>query len=377
MSKISSVLKTLEKKMPKIVGRIEESGTVKRIKLDSPQLNFMFGGGLPVGRIIRFRGPESSGKSIISNYCAGQLQKRIPDLLGNPDKKYVVYVDFERTFVKDFAEQVGLLTDEDHFIHLLPDDIETANDVLVELIKTDEVCAVIFDSDAAAPTKASYIDPAGKATFGGQAKALAELIRKINILCANYSTCLFWISQERVAMNVMAKLPSVTGGEAPKFYSSVVSRITKTDVLKNGAETIGIAIRCRNYKNKCGIPFRDAEMKLYYNGGFNPDEEYTDFLVNFGLIEQKGAYFKSEKYGFSVQGRAKLLEWLHEHQDVYDKLKSEVDNLLTKEGVLDADNVAEEEDIDFNILNSISAEIAEDTVYSTDSVDSPSSSSED
>ena len=373
MSKISAVLKTIEKKMPKIIGQIEESGIVKRIKVDSPQLSFMFGGGLPVGRIIRFRGPESSGKSILCNYCAAQLQKRLPEYIGNPEKKVVVYVDFERTFVKDFAEQVGIITDDEHFIHLLPDDIESANDVLMDLIKTDEVCAVILDSDAAAPTRASYIDPAGKATFGGQAKALGEMIRKLNILCANYNTTLFWISQERVAMNIMAKLPSVTGGEAPKFYASVVNRVTKTDVIKNGNDTIGIALRCRNYKNKCGVPFRDAEMKLYYNGGFDSDEEYIDFLVNFGLIEQKGAYFKSEKWDFSLQGRAKLLEWLHEHEDVYTKLKEEVDELLTKEGVLDANNVAEEEDIDFKSLNNHSSAadsivdeiIEEQSVYET------------
>jgi recombination protein RecA len=174
-------------------------------------------------------------------------------------------------------------------------------------------------------------------------------------------------------MNIMAKLPSVTGGEAPKFYASVVNRVTKTDVIKNGNDTIGIALRCRNYKNKCGVPFRDAEMKLYYNGGFDSDEEYIDFLVNFGLIEQKGAYFKSEKWDFSLQGRAKLLEWLHEHEDVYTKLKEEVDELLTKEGVLDANNVAEEEDIDFKSLNNHSSAvdnivdeiIEEQSVYET------------
>lgn len=45
-------------------------------------------------------------------------------------------------------------------------------------------------------------------SFGGGARSLSEFIRKINILCANYDTTFFLISQERVNMSPMAHLPS-------------------------------------------------------------------------------------------------------------------------------------------------------------------------
>jgi hypothetical protein len=246
-------------------------------------------------------------------------------------------------------------TTSDYFIHLLPDDIETANDVISELIKTDEICAVIFDSDAAAPTRTSNTDPAGKANFGAGAKAISEFLKKINILCANYNTTLFWVSQERVNMQPMSHLPNTTGGEAPKFYASVVNRVTKTDVIKDANGTIGIAIRVRNYKNKTGIPFRDANMKLYYNGGFNSEEEYIDFLLLFEFIKQKGAYFYVPGEEKGLQGRDKLMAWLNGHPEDYEKMKAQVDVALTQEGVLDQDKNESTEDADLS-----SEEITED-----------------
>jgi len=338
--KLDSIITGIAKKQPKIFGDIVTSASIRKVKVDSPQLSYLFGGGIPIGRMIRFRGPESSGKSIISCYCAAQLQKKLPDFLGQPDKNVVVYVDFERTFEGRFASQVGIDTDPKKFIHLLPDDVESACDTLVELIKTDEIACIILDSDAAAGSRAQMADVAGKASFGGSAKALSEFLRKINILNANYNTTMFWISQERVNMQPMSHLPSVTGGEAPKFYASVVNRVTKTDQLKDADGTIGISIRVRNYKNKTGVPFRDANMNLYYNGGFKPEEEYIDFLIAFDIVKQKGAYFYVPNEEKSLQGRVKLQDWLNNNLTAYDDMKKRVDEMLVSENKLDVNNEA-------------------------------------
>jgi len=359
-SKLDNLISSIQKKQPKLFGDVENSAKIKKVKIDSPQLSYLFGGGTPIGRMIRFRGPESSGKSIMCCYCAAQLQKRLPEYLNMPEKDKVIYIDFERTFEARFASQVGIDTNPKKFIHLLPDDIETASDALAELIRSDEIAAIIFDSDAAAPTRAMFTDPSGKANFGAGAKAIAEFLRKVNILNANYNTTLFWVSQERVNMQPMSHLPSVTGGEAPKFYASVVNRVTKTDVLKDADGTIGISIRCRNYKNKTGVPFRDANMNLYYNGGFKPDEEYIDFLVNFEIIKQKGAYFYIDGVEKSIQGRAKLQDWLNDHNQEYEAMKLKVDDMLVNENILDANNEAVGEGENENYSETINEEISDD-----------------
>jgi recombination protein RecA len=342
------------KKFPKIAQEAKYAGQLKKIPLDSPQMSYMFGGGLAIGRMHRFRGPESSGKSTICNYLAGQLQRKLPgyvfpnDYSINENKKVVIYIDFERSFDIKHATENGMLCDSDHLIHLTPDTIEDASDVIEPLIKTDEIVAVIMDSDAAIATRASLTDPAGKANFGAKAKAASEFLCKYNILCANYDTTIFWISQERVNMTPMSHLPNCTGGEAPKYYASTVNRTTKTDVIKDADDTLGIAIRLRNYKNKTGgPPFRDANVKLYYKGGFNPDEEYIDFLIAFEIVKQKGAYFYVDGLEKSIQGRQKLQEWLNAHIDLYTEMKKKVDSMLSSTTVLDKNNQEVSESVDY------------------------------
>lgn len=344
-SAFDKLIKKVKDKAPTMIG----DGTKPSIvwaEVDSPQSIYMLGGGIPIGRMLRFRGPSSAGKSAFCNYLAGALQREVPKLTGNKDKNKVIYVDFERTFEKRFAESVGVLVDEEHFVHLKPETIEDAAEVLDELVRTDEVAAIIWDSDAAAPNRTQMNDEFGRATFGGGAKSHSEFLKKFNILCADRNTTILWISQERVNMKPMTHLPAVTGGEAPQYYSSIICRITKIDDIKDANGVIGIEMRVRNMKNKCSIPFREANMKLYFNGGFNSDEEYVDFLLSLGFMVQKGAYFQFDYNGehFSLQGRQKLMDWLTAHQDVYDKWKKEIKAKLSGYvEELDKDNYATDE----------------------------------
>ena len=348
-TQFKNLVKKLQNSYPTMVGD-KESGTIKWARIKSPQVSYMMGGGIPTGRVIRFRGPSSAGKSAFCNYIAGNLQQECPKLYDNPNKKILIYVDFERTFETRFAETVGVLTDEDHFLHLRPRSIEELSDILMPLVETGDVAAIIFDSDASAPTKASWVDESGKATFGGQAKAISEFIRKYNIACADTGTTLLWISQERVNMKFGAHLPAVTGGEALPYYCSIICRITKSDDIKGPGDEgiIGIEMRVRNYKNKCSVPFRDAEgLKLYYKGGFDAKSEFIDFFIKFGIINQAGAYFKFELNGesYSLQGRKKLEEFLDTHPDVEKEWQERVYNSISGYcAVLDSENIAVDED---------------------------------
>ena len=138
-----------------------------------------------------------------------------------------------------------------------------------------------------------------------------------------------------------------TGGEAINYYTSITCRITKTDDIKDATgDVCGIEMRVRNYKNKCSVPFRDANMKLYYDGGFDSNSEYIDFLLLLGMVKQAGAYFKFNHDGqdYSLQGRKKLQEWLDTHADVYDSWKKEIIEKISHHNeILDANNQATDE----------------------------------
>jgi RecA/RadA recombinase len=493
-SELKKILEKTIKKFPKITRDVKTANAVRKLKTDSPQLNYLFSGGVPVGRIINFHGMESQGKSTISIYIASQFQKH-----SEPKHQTVVYLDFERSFDPQFAQGVGLDVSEDKFIYLTPDTLEDAIDVCCSLIVTEEIACIILDSDASAPTRVQMVDEFGRATFGSGAKVLAEALRKMNILCSNHDTTFITISQERANMNAMAHLNATcvvldtmieveslpgltsmssllersslnhktmaidefydissfgfkvssknlstnaiemkpikaivykgehptyelrtpsgvvalrgsgahrvfdvkknnfvalqdvtevypdlksevtdrfvvvktddvepivdihiddyenyytngilshnTGGFASKFYPTARNRVSKTDVIKEGNDTIGIEMRVRNYKYKAGIAYRDANMKLYFgngsNGvhGFDTNSEYIQFIIELGIVTQKGAYFQSTEHNFSLQGRQKLQDWLDAHPEEYAAMKLKVDDALSKTMDRDANNV--------------------------------------
>lgn len=371
MSKaFNNILKKVKDKSPNMIG----DGTKRSIlwaDVPSPQIAYMLGGNIPIGRIIRFRGPYSAGKTSVCNYIGGCLQREVPKLTGNPDQNKLVYVDFERSYESRFAASVGVLTDDEHFVHLKPETVEDAAEVLDELVRTNEVAAIIWDSDGAAPTRSSMNDEFGKASFGGAARVTSDFLKKFNILCSDRNTTILWISQERANMNPLSHLPKPTGGESIGFYSSIICRITKTDDIKGpDGEIIGIEIKIKNMKNKCANPFRLAEgVKLMYQGGFDSDEEYIDFFLKLGFIAQKGAYFQfdySDEH-FSLQGRKKLMDWLYSHEDIYTEWKKAVkEKLASFTEELDSENFAVDEESG-EALNAEDAEKAKKYALQTSS----------
>ena len=327
-----AALDKLSKKYEEVFVSAEDNEKVKKITFDSPQLTYMFSG-FGYDRVHHLYGPPSEGKSSIETYIASQCQKHFPD------HPMVLYVDFERSFDKHFAEKIGLNCDPDHFQLIKAENIEDAFTCVEDLLRTKYCCCIIMDSDASAPTRTENEDEINKANFGSGALAYTRLLRRFNILISKYEVPLLWISQERCNMQFGAHLPSVTGGSAPPYYATTRNRVTKLDNITENGEIVGIHMRVRNYKNKGGIPFRDAEMDFYFDKGFNSDNEYVDFLIKFEIFKQGGAWLTSEKYGVKVNGKAKLQEWLKEHPDEYAEMKEIVNQKLLGFNELDKGNV--------------------------------------
>lgn len=330
VSEFDKLKKSIIAKNPHVIGG-KDYGKIVWCPIPSPSMTAMLGKGIPVGRMIRFRGQPSAGKSVICDYLAGCLQKECPKLFDNPLKTKILYIDFERTFEEKFATGVGV--DMDNFVPITPNDIEEACDTVCDLIKTGEVAAIVFDSDGQCPSRTAMTDESGKANFGANAKAISQLLDKWIILCANYKTTLFWISQERVNMKFGAHLPSVTGGEKPAFAASIVCRATKVDDIKSADGIIGVQIKIKNYKNKCATPFRESLVNLYFDGtGFHSDEEYAKMIFDLGIVEGRNWYSVKDDNGielFRAQGKDKIVDWLNENPDVYDKMKKKVIDMIS------------------------------------------------
>ena len=152
MSKLDTVLNKLKKDNESSFSDVKTAGTIKRVLLESPRLNYSFSGGFGMGRIYEFSGPESSGKTTLALYVGGELQKKA-------ERNMVVFVDMERSFDEAYANRLGLSTDtEKDFIFLRPENGEDGMVLVADLIKSLPVGLVIWDSVAVTPSRSQTED---------------------------------------------------------------------------------------------------------------------------------------------------------------------------------------------------------------------------
>lgn len=193
-------------------------------------------------------------------------------------------------------------------------------------------------------------------TFGAGAKANGTVIKRMNYFVDTYKTPLLWISQERAAIEMMAHLPSVTGGYAVNFYPSTRFRVTPKDQITRSGEIVGITMKIKNYKNKTGIPFRECLLDVYFRdgedfkSGIDGEGQYIDMLVELGEITQHGAWYyyhegKEDMQRF--QGMAGTRTWFKEHPEEFAKAKKVVNDLMAQHSALDSSTVEVDEDAEF------------------------------
>lgn len=340
MSSLKQVVAKLSKSYSDSFKDVRIVGTIPRLYLESPSLNYAFGGGFGLGRIYEFSGPESGGKSTLATYIGGEIQRK-------NDRNVVVYVDFEHAFDEKYANTLGLSTDQDKdFVFLRPDVGEDAFVILGEMVKELPIGLIIWDSLAVTPTRGQVEDFA-KADFGGTAKLFAGGLKYLNPRLSNTNTSMIVINQERANTGVMYGPDfKTTGGYAIKYYASWRGRITRVDDIKDKGITTGIISKVRNVKNKIGIPKREALLELRFADGFDSDNEYTQFLVDLGIVEKRGAWFYQEEWDFKGQGRDSIMVFLKERPELFRAAKEKVNQLLTQETILDENNEPDDDEDD-------------------------------
>lgn len=315
---------------------VQLAGEIKGFPVESPSMNYIFGGKFATGRIYEIFGPESSGKTTICTYLAAQTQKY------NKERDVVLYLDYERTLERDHAVDIGLDISEDKFILVQPltgeDGFEICRRVLSEGIP---VGLIVWDSIGATGSATQMTD-AFKASFGGAAGVLASGLRMLNPYLVKYGCSLVFANQERAQIGGYSPVPNATttsGGFARKFFASWRGRVTRIDTYKEkgtGAVT-GIRMKIRNVKSKLGVPNREAEIDLDFKTGINSEKEYDKFIVDL-LCEKKGSWYDNAEWGLHAHGAAGVSTFLHEHPEIYEKAKEDVLRLICKETTMDADN---------------------------------------
>lgn len=152
------LIKDLKEKYGRSMPDVNEIGNIKRLVLSSPKMNYIFGGGYPLSRIIELHGSPSAGKTVLASYIGGEIQNR----KDKDGPKGVLFIDMEYSFDPKYARVAGLST-EKNFFFVQPQHGEEAFTIMEDLIKSGDIGLIIYDSVTATPTVSQMTDDYGKA----------------------------------------------------------------------------------------------------------------------------------------------------------------------------------------------------------------------
>ena len=287
-------------------GAIMRFGEFKSVDVDSVptgclSLDICLGvGGVPRGRIIEVFGPESSGKTTLSQHIVAEVQKK---------GGVAAFIDAEHALDPDYAAKIGVNVKD--MLISQPDTGEQALEILETLVRSNAVDVVVVDSVAALVPRKEIEGDMGDSHMGLQARLMSQALRKLAGIVSKTNTIIIFINQIRMKIGIVFGNPeTTTGGNALKFYSSVRVEIRRSAQIKQSDKIIGNRVKCKIVKNKVAAPFKTCEFDIMYNEGISISGDLLDLGVSYEVLNKSGnSYsFNDIKLGVGRENAKKFLK---------------------------------------------------------------------
>lgn len=215
---------------------------VTRLPIGIAALDAMLGGGLPLGRCLISFGPESTGKTLIAQWCAKAVQAS--------EHPIVLYMDMERSYDKEWWDQSGV--DTEKLLVSSPATAEQALDIMRAMLTGEPALGMIILDSIAAMTPAPEIDPDKSSedkTIGLQARVVTLMYHQIVPLLDN-RVIFYACNQMRETIGYAEELTSLPGGRAQRHYSHIILRTKRDSWIKKDKDNIGFYMEITQKKNK-------------------------------------------------------------------------------------------------------------------------------
>jgi recombination protein RecA len=246
-------------------------------------------GGLPRGRIVEVYGAEGGGKTSACLRVIASAQK-----LG----ELCAFIDAEHALDPNWAtEKHGV--DIDKLLVSQPDSGEQALNIVERLVSSGAFSVIVVDSVAALVPQSELNGEFGDASMGVQARMMSQAMRKLTGIVSKTNTILIFINQVRATIgNSWGPSEATSGGRALKFYASVRLDVRRMSTIKVGDEAVGNKIKIKVVKNKVAAPFKETEVDLLFDSGFDSLGSLIDPAIKYGLISKGGAWYtyKGERF---------------------------------------------------------------------------------
>lgn len=259
-------------------------------------------GGIPMGRIVGFAGPQACGKTLMVNKIMANAQKK---------GMHVVYFDTENALDRETAENLGC--NPAKIKHCPIEIIEDCRNQLVKFLKTvvenklQGKIMIAIDSlgNLISAREAKVIeDGKDSADMGARAVSLKSMLRAVTHAAAKANVPIVFTNHtyDNPGALYPTLVKSQSGGSGPLYMSSVLvqmatkqERVGKSDNKNASDETTplskdvnGLTMRALTTKNRFVPPFLEAEMYLNFRTGISKYSGLLEMAEGYGVLTKQG-----------------------------------------------------------------------------------------
>lgn len=275
-------------------------------------IDYVFGGGIPLGRLTELAGLPSSGKTTTALQAAAELQRVIKAggdaSRGITPDDIILYFDYENAMDPEYAKSIGLDVDDPTFRLAQPNSLESGTNFALAAAETGVVRMMIFDSVAMMIPETVIEKDVGSYNVGVQAKFLTDFGNKMTPVATDNNVAVVLINHTKEKLGVGGRpgMPAVTttpGGVGLKFMSSIRAEYAPRKQYKSDVydavmdeyveKTTANDVLVKTVKNKLSPPYRQQLVRVRYGTGF--DNFYTAVTV---LLAHKKIMYSTGIYYF-------------------------------------------------------------------------------
>ena len=299
--RMDRLVSTTEKQFGENVLLKTRDSTLRVLPTGSLALDQSLGvGGYPRGRIVEIYGPASSGKTTLAMHALREAQR---------GGGVAAFIDAERAFDVPYAQVMGLNLSELLVFH--PDNGEQALDLVEMLTSSGDVAVIAIDSVTALTPKVVIDGTMGQANGGAHASLMGRALGKLTSLARKTETTLIFLNQTRPKTNILfSRGERTTGGHALEFYASARLDVRRIAPVMERDSVVGARTRVQVVKNKCAVPFKEAEFEIRLGVGIDTAKDLLDVALMRGVVTQEGAdmMFKGVSLGRGRAGAREALD---------------------------------------------------------------------
>lgn len=299
-------------------------------------------GGFPRKRMTEVMGWESSGKTTLCLQACAQAQK---------SKLHATYIDTERAVDLQHARLLNFdFENPEKGAYLTPRTLEETFTIIEGLITEVKTDLLIVDSIAAMiPQSAMDADMSDVSPLALRARFLSDKLPRVANIASQHNVAVVFVNQLRMKIQTGwgagrgKPQEHSTGGSALRFYASLrleLKQIKKNNAVKKvtdpvSGKEIDVPIQGLHsayaFKNKVSDPYQTTDFYIRFdpdNNIYGVDNLQTVIdaaKAQDVLVEKKAGYVAFEgTLGFKVHGGNQLYQYLIDHTDALDEIRTQL-----------------------------------------------------